>query len=285
MLDENHAHELAKASGGPSPALARIPVDTLSLNGAGEIWGVPDWTAYGTERHSQGAYLGVSPAFIYDASTADSQTQGTITGLSSAGLVNEPNLNLPVALNAAGLNTQENTFMDPKEIRELLKLAPDATDAEVTEALRAVAAPEVVPVVAAPLATAAPAPALNAEEPPAWAVALNAKVDALAGVNAASAADAHKVAVNAAIEGAISEGKLPPTAEARAFAEAQCADATALNSFVAYYASAPKLIHTAPALNSTAPGVNAPVMDATEKMLFQASGLSREQFDKPYEDE
>ena len=168
VIDENHAHEIAKASGAPAPALARVPAESLSLNADGSIWGEPEWTTYGKERLSQGAYLGVSPAFLYDSAKAGEDVQGDIIGLSSAGLVNEPNLNLPVALNAVA-NQKDNT-MDLEKLRTLLGLPESATEAEVLSKVEAVAQPQLqVQEVGANAVEDKPQAAPAAEEMPDWA--------------------------------------------------------------------------------------------------------------------
>lgn len=270
VVDENHAHEIAKTTGSPSPALARVKVDTLTVNAEGEIWGEPDWTPYGAERMGQGAYLGLSPAFLYDSSKASGDSDGDIIGLSSAGMVNEPNLTLPVALNAMQHNPQESkNTMDFEEIRKLLGLPEGTSEAEITAKVSALAQPRVEPV------EAPPAVAPNAEEPPAWAVALNAKVDALAQANTDSIVSAHKVAANAAVERFVTEGKIPPTDEAKAYALNQCKDAEGLTAFVKYHESAPTLVPGSVALNNVRPGAKPAQSEAFDKM-DAAFGIEKE---------
>lgn len=271
VIDENHAHEIAKTTGGSSPALARVDVDTLTLNDKGEIWGEPTWTPLGTKRHEQGAYLGLSPAFLYDSRTKGNGLDGDIIGLSSAGMVNEPNLTLPVALNAMQHNPQESkNTMDFEKIRKLLGLPEGTSEADIEAKMAEVAkgGPQVQPV---------PAVAPNAQdEAPAWAVALNARFDSLEKSFGDESAKAHAVACNSAVERFVSEGKLPPTDAAKAYALNQCKDVAGLQAFVKYHESAPVLVPGSVALNGAAPGSTGAPKSETFQKLDDAFGLTDE---------
>lgn len=269
VIDENHSTQRAAPAGGPSPALARISVDALSVDANGAIWGEPDWTPYGLERTAQGAYLGLSPALLI--------SNGEIKGLASAGLVNDPNMDLPVALNARQLEALQT--MDP-EIAALLGLPEDATPDQVKAAVKALQAPAPAPAPTDPALNSAQAQAPAAapvEQPePAWLVALNARLDTLEGNLKNKAQGAHEVAVNSAIERVISAGKLPPTPEARQFAKAQCESPEGLKAFCDYYEQAPAMVPDV-ALNSAAPAGKPKASERQEK-IAKAMGLSIEEY-------
>lgn len=271
-IDENHSTQRSAPTGGPSPALARIPVDALSVDPNGAIWGEPDWTSYGEQRLREGAYLGLSPALLFDGSDPREGTLGEIKGLASAGLVNDPNLDLPVSLNAAQPMLEDNDTMDP-EIKALLGLPEDADEAAVKAAITKLAAPAEEP---APAPAAAPA-VNSSEEPPKWAQALNDRLDAIEAQTRPASNEAHSVAVNSAVERFISAGKLPPTAEAKKFAVAQCATAEGLKAFCDYYEQAPAIVPEAPALNSAAPGENGQAPTETQLKMAQGMGLTIEE--------
>lgn len=276
-IDENHSTQRSAPSGGPSPALARIPVDALSVDPNGAIWGEPDWTPYGEQRLKEGAYLGLSPALLFDGSDPREGTLGEVKGLASAGLVNDPNLDLPVSLNAAQ-PTLEETTMDPK-LLALLGLPEDADQAAVNAAVEKLAKPE-TPSEPAPAPAAAPA-VNSAEEAPKWALQLNERLAKIEEAQKAAAAPAeptaaHETAVNAAIERFTSEGKITPGM--KDLAVAQCATEDGLKAFVAFYEQAPKLVAEIPALNNAAPGANGQELTEVQAMLADQMGLTHDEF-------
>lgn len=270
-IDENHSHERKAPKGEPSPALARVRPETVSVNATAdgvELWANDvDWTPYGEQRIKEGAYLGLSPAIVFDTAGKDDTLgiMGSVVGLSSAGLVNDPNLDLPASLNDRQVG---ETALNP-ELCKILGLPEDATEEQIKAAVTKLAAPATP----APAAPPVPTPAVNDAEPPAWAkdfiTATNNRLDALSSEIKTASVD-HKTAVNSVIERFVTEGKLPPTPEARNMAEVQCQTPEGLAAFEAYYKTAPKLVATEPALNDRARGT-APKREWTETQIKLAA--------------
>lgn len=120
VIDENHSTDLAAPNGGSSPALGWIVELQSRANG---IWGRVEWNQRGTELMSDKAYRGVSPVFASDKS-------GNVTYIARAALTNTPNLGVTQLH-----HQQQETGMDPKELRRLLGLPETASDTEVSTQL------------------------------------------------------------------------------------------------------------------------------------------------------
>lgn len=120
LVDENHSTDLAAPNGGSSPALGWIVELQSRANG---IWGRVEWNQRGTELMSDKAYRGVSPVFASDKS-------GNVTYIARAALTNTPNLGVTQLH-----HQQQETGMDPKELRRLLGLPETASDTEVSTQL------------------------------------------------------------------------------------------------------------------------------------------------------
>lgn len=120
VVDENHSTDLAAPNGGSSPALGWIVELQDRPDG---IWGRVDWNQRGTELMSDKAYRGVSPVFASDKS-------GNVTYIARAALTNTPNLGVTQLH-----HQQQETGMDPKELRRLLGLPETASDTEVSTRL------------------------------------------------------------------------------------------------------------------------------------------------------
>ncbi len=94
-LDIEHSTEIKAPKGEPAPAQGWFK--TLEVID-GAIWGVLDLNEDGSELIRKKNYRYISPAFYHDEN-------GNITKLSSVGLTNKPNLNLP------SLNQEKETNM------------------------------------------------------------------------------------------------------------------------------------------------------------------------------
>ncbi|MND24083.1 Mu-like prophage I protein [compost metagenome] len=119
-FDIEHATHIKGPQGEKAPAVGWI----LALqNIAGEVWGMVDWNSEGREILEKKEYAFYSPAFLFDES-------GTVRGIASAGLTNEPNLDqLPA------LNREETQMPLPVELTQALGLGADA---EIATALTAI---------------------------------------------------------------------------------------------------------------------------------------------------
>jgi phage I-like protein len=119
-FDIEHSTHIKGPKGEKAPAIGWI----LALqNIGGEVWGVVDWNSEGRETLEKKEYAFYSPAFVYDE-------DGTVRGLASVGLTNDPNLHqLPA------LNREETNMPLPVELTQALGLGADA---EITAALTAI---------------------------------------------------------------------------------------------------------------------------------------------------
>ena len=125
VLDEEHSTEIRGAKGEPAPARGFF---TDYQNRQGAIYGRVDLNAIGAKKLKDHEYKYYSPAYYYDPATR------RITGLSSVGLTNKHNLDLPA------LNTQqpnEESPVDYKAIATALGLNAAATETQVIAAINA----------------------------------------------------------------------------------------------------------------------------------------------------
>ncbi|HDZ3731983.1 TPA: peptidase [Vibrio harveyi] len=123
-FDVEHSTHIKAPQGEPAPAYGWI----MRLeNREGEIWGLVDWNSEGHELIEEKKYAYYSPSFSFDAQT------GQIFALVSAGLTNDPNLDVPA------LNRKEDTSMKlPKLICEALGISEDATQEDAVVAINSV---------------------------------------------------------------------------------------------------------------------------------------------------
>lgn len=119
-IDENHATDLALASGGSAPA--RGWIEALESRADG-LWGRVRWTKAGAAMMADRAYRGISPVFNH---TSD----GVITRLLRASLTNKPNLKGLIALNT-------ETDMNFAAIAKAAGLGDDATETAIIAAIGA----------------------------------------------------------------------------------------------------------------------------------------------------
>lgn len=131
-IDVDHALDFAanEKVGGEAPAYGWI---SHLENRGGAIWGKVEWTELGANAVKGKTYRGLSPVFAFDKET------GRVLAFVSASLTNKPNLTL------TAFNGRQRTVVQPekspmKKIAEMLGLAADATEDQVTTALNAVLA-------------------------------------------------------------------------------------------------------------------------------------------------
>ncbi len=206
-IDIEHATQLKGTKGEAAPAVGWIK--DLEVR-SGELWAKVDWNEAGNAVIQSKGYRYVSPVFKFERST------GHILKMASAGLTNNPNLEL-AALNHEAAQTTE-TKMDTAII-EALGLNSDATAADA--------------VVAIGKLKEARDTALNSAQTPDpdkfvpkadHDLALNR----ISGFEAKEKAD-EETAINAALDGAIEAGKIAPAS--RDYHLAACQEEGGLDRF------------------------------------------------------
>ena len=260
-IDINHSTELKAPKGEDSPAVGWIE-QLEARNGA--LWGRVSWTERGAQALNGREYRFVSPVFTYQRESTE------IVRLTSAALVNNPNL--PLALNSAGHAdpSPEPAPMHLKAILAALKLADTATEADAVNAIHALNAQ---------LGTA-----LNAAQTPDLAkfvpradhdAALARATNAEAALGAVKTAQ-HQAAVDAAIDAAIAAGKVTPAS--REFYVATCAAQDGLDKFKAFVATQPVIVDPAATAKRGAPAGDATTLTPEQKALCAQLGVKEETF-------
>jgi len=228
-LDWEHATHHRAENGEQAPAAGWI--DTLELRD-GALMGRVQWTPRGREQVQAREYRFISPVFEYASNTA------RITRMVSVGLTNRPNLPLR-ALNAEGnLSPQEDVNM-PRSAElaagiAALGLKPDVDDAAIATAINTLKTER----------DSATALAKNNEQPSLQLYVPRADYDTLK-TRAENAEQslrqrdeaAHKAAVDAAIAGAVKDGKIAPVSVE--YYRAQCREADGLKQFNEFVKAAP----------------------------------------------
>ena len=123
-IDVEHATELRAPKGEPAPAAAWIKA-LHSENGA--IWGEVEWLEDGQQLVGGRRYRYLSPVILYRPSDR------VITGLTSVGLTNQPNLRLGALNNQ--IYHEEEEMDDLKKIIAALGLAEDADTEQILNAI------------------------------------------------------------------------------------------------------------------------------------------------------
>lgn len=223
-IDWEHSTQYRAPNGEPAPAAAWI--EGIELRD-GALWGRVSWTPRGAEQVANREYRYLSPVFDYEPAT------GRIVRLVSAGLVNKPNLPLQ-ALNQEAFAMTRSTLLAAAIVGGL-GLSEDAADDAVAKAINALKADKDTAVAL----NAQQAPNLDRFVPRGDYDAMQARAVNAEQAIASRDAAAHKAAVDAAIESALSAGKITPaTAD---YHRAACADASGLERFTAFVAAAPAI--------------------------------------------
>ena len=123
-VDVEHATELRAPKGEPAPAAAWIKA-LHSENGA--IWGEVEWLDEGRQLVGGRQYRYLSPVILYRPGDR------VITGLTSVGLTNQPNLRLGALNNQ--IYHEEDEMNDLKKIIAALGLAEDANTEQAVNAI------------------------------------------------------------------------------------------------------------------------------------------------------
>lgn len=215
QIDIEHSSEIKAPVGEPAPAVGWIKA--LEVRD-GAIWGRVEWTPTGASLVSERAYRYLSPVFTYDYNS------GEIGRLLSAGLTNQPNLEL-AALNRA---EQEND-MD-RALLEALGLNATATAADAVVAVNTLRTERDT--------------ARNASQTPDPTRFVPAADHQLA-LNRIQTFEVEATArreaeINTTIDGAIAAGKIAPSS--RDFHLAACRAEGGLERFTSYIGSAPAMV-------------------------------------------
>lgn len=230
VVDWEHSSEHRAPQGLDAPAAGWI--DQLEARN-GAIWGHVDWTPKAAQQIAAKEYRFLSPVFTY--AKADSQ----IIALVSAGLTNQPNLNL-TALN------QEQSPMDLTAITAALGLAAGADMAAIVAAITALKS------------EGESEAAMNRRQPdldkfvprPDYDAALNRAANAeqkLAEIATAQLNQQIETALNTALKA----GQIcPATVE---FYRAGCQKDGGLAAFTAFLKTAPPVLGATPALDGKPP--------------------------------
>lgn len=127
-IDFNHATDLAAPKGGEAPAAGWISKMEVRTDG---IWGFAEWTPRGGSAVREREYRFISPVI--------SHSGGQVLAILRASLTNTPNLPL-VALNAAGVRKDTMEPETASELRKMLDLSAEASEADILAKARVVLA-------------------------------------------------------------------------------------------------------------------------------------------------
>jgi phage I-like protein len=253
-IDYDHATDLAAPEGRPAPAAGWIR--ELQVRD-GAIWGRVEWTERAQHAIRAREYRYISPVFQFEPDG------GRVTRLLRAALTNNPNLYLTAIAAATELAAAKDGTMDEflKELRELLRLRPDAAPDEILARARELCA-------AAYGAGEGGEPmGAHAAADPARFVAVAEYKRALTELNALRAERARERAA-ATVEEAIRTGRLTPAQREWAVAYAS-AD---FDGFQAFIAKQPAIL-TAGAEPALRPAPASAPLTAVESAVCARLGL------------
>jgi phage I-like protein len=262
-IDENHSTDLAAPRGGASPALGWM--SNVCADESGAVWADVEWTERGREALSKKEYRYISPVFYSDE-------RGEINCILRAALTNTPNLRLPA------LNGEQSSRGEPKPIttedcmdKALCAALGLAETAAVNDALAVIERLKTAKNAErnVDLASYAPRVELNA--------ALERAVNAERQAAELSAAGLKKEA-EAAVDGAVKAGKIPPALKDTYLN--LCATREGFEQFKDIAAKTPAIIdggERAPAGTPPASGVS---LNSEDAAFARAAGYSDEAWRK-----
>jgi phage I-like protein len=278
-IDYEHQTLLAKSNGQPAPAAGWIT--SVEWRAGVGLFAQVNWTERAKAHIAANEYRYISPVILFDK-------RNRVVGLHNAALVSVPaivGMEPVVAALAALTDNHPNTkgpFMDRKQLAAALGLKDDATDAQITERIAALAALEKAPPLPKAM-SAALGLADGADEAAALAAVSKLKApDAaqlaqmadLQGRVAALSAQIVERDVTAAVDGAIDAHKLMPAQRDWALNLGK-KDMAALNAFIA---SAPVIPGLAGQTGGTPrdgkPGAADPVDVARKAQAYQSAQLA-----------
>lgn len=281
-LDWDHGSVSAMWRDGDRPGKAAARITEMEKRDDG-VWGRCEWTADGYKSVERGEYLYISPVFILRWSDDDDLPE--VKSFTSAALTNNPNLTMP------SLNRQETPMpgAKPKDNTPGLAGATEpGAGADTNAAAQAAQAGE------APAAPAAPVDMVPRAQYDAVVQQMNSMQETLNELNERDRQRekaAHDAAVNAAIDKAVTDRKITPTPDVRAFWTKHCEAEGGLQSFQAYVDTLPQLLpdsgldNAAPPVDTTPPPGASPNSDgsrptelsAAQKKVAVAMNVSEEE--------
>lgn len=239
-LDWEHATELKAPKGEEAPAAGWFK--ELEVREDGSVWGRIEWTDKGRAAVASKSYRYISPVFIYERET------GLIVKLTSVGLTNRPNLQLP-ALNRQQQEDQTKEMsMNATQLAALLAALGLSANATAEQAINQVTklngdlatAHNQLAKLNSDLATAlnsATNPPLDKFVPKADYDAVVAKATNAEQKLADQAKATLETAINAEIDTALKAGKITPAT--KDYHIAQCRMEGGLDRFKAFCQAAP----------------------------------------------
>lgn len=249
-FDVEHSTQLKGPKGDPAPASGWI----LKVeNRNGEIWGYTEWNRKGQEYVDGKEYAFYSPAFSF-------MKDGTIVSLESAGLTNDPNLNVPA------LNRKEETEMPLSQvIREALGLAENATDQDAATVINTLKSEKDVALNRASNID------LNVSVPKeTYQLALNRAETAEAALKAIQESE-----IDALVDDAIKAGKVAPANKEMFLG--MCRAEGGIEQFKKFVETAPA-IATNSKVTTTQTSVQADALDPEEIALCRKMGVTQEEY-------
>lgn len=249
-FDIEHSTHLLGAKGKYAPAIGWI--EALE-NRDGAIWARVVWNSDPQWDIKDKAYAYYSPAFTYDDA-------GVVKAMRSAGLTNDPNLDLPA------LNRTEDTSMPiSKELAAALGLTETATDADAVAAVNALNTTHQTAL------NRAQQPDLNKYVPKeTYDLALNRATDA-----EAKLADIHEKDVAALVDDAIDSGKVAPAN--REMYLGLCRSEQGRAQFAEFMKTAPTIVTNVPTQTPKTPA-NPPTLDPEELAICRKMGVSKDDY-------
>jgi len=258
-IDIEHATELKAPKGEEAPAMAWV--ENLTEKADGSIWGSPvTWNPRGSSMITNREYSYYSPAYYVDKAT------GTIVGIKSVGLTNNPNLRIP-ALNQERTKHGGNTM----ELEQLLAALGLPAGTSFAAALNHIAKVKTDLTVA-----------LNkADNPPLDRFVPKADYDLV--VNRANEAEgklkeqattALNTAIDTEVEAALKAGKITPAT--KGYHIEQCRQEGGLDRFREFVKAAPVVADDSD-LDGKRRGIS---LNAEELKVLELTGISQEDYKK-----
>lgn len=249
-IDVEHATEIKGPAGEAAPAQGWITDYKIQ---DGSLFGRTEWNQEGKAAVESRAYRYYSPAIRLTPT-------GEVDHVSSVGLTNVPNLALP-ALNSQHNNSQGGDMALPKEIIAALGLGSEAGVEDAVQAIGKIKEPA----------------ALNSQDnlvPRAdYQLALNRAENAEGELREVKEADL-KARAEAAVDGAVKNGKIAPAS--KAYHMAHCNSEEGLKGFVDFVGQSPPIVTNREEAPSGTPAKSTALTEA-EARVAQQCGYTQEE--------
>ena len=259
-FDIEHATEVLAPQGQPAPAQSWInsTIENFEIRD-GAIWGRVDWKPTGLALVQNDEYRYYSPGFYVEEST------GEVVGIKSIGFTNTPNLSL------TALNHEEGSAMDLTLLAAALGLNSEAS---VEAMIGAVDALKVEKRLALNSANNPDATKFIPKET--YDLALN-RAETAEQKLADDATSQKTVAVNAAVDAAVTAGKIAPAN--KDFYITSCNAEGGLEAFNKFVETAPVIAPTGSTVDASKPPAGGTVsLNAEERVVATQLGLTDEEF-------